>query len=81
MDLHHHKNTNRFTFDCPSELHSIVKMKALSAKQSIKDYLINLIIKDISTNPPKYMSKSAFENQLKAALEKDQDLMRKLADK
>jgi hypothetical protein len=39
----HDKSLTKFTFDCPTELYSIIKMKALAAKQTIKDYLIGLI--------------------------------------
>jgi len=56
-------------------------MKALAVKQSVKDYLISLIIKDISANPPQFMDKVSFQEHLKTALEKDQNLMRKLTDR
>lgn len=77
----HDKHITRFTFDCPSDLHSTVKMKALAVKQSVKDYLIGLIIKDISANPPQFIDKISFEDHLKTALEKDKNLMKKLTDR
>lgn len=81
MGLHHEKETTRFTFDCPSDLHSIAKMKASALRQSLKDYLIGLLIKDVSENPPKFMDSGAFQNELKKILEDDADLMRKLKDR
>ena len=75
------KETTRFTFDCPSELHSAFKMKALCVKQTVKDYIVSLIIKDICENPPPHIDKDFFENQLRIALQKDAGLMRKLSNK
>jgi hypothetical protein len=75
----HAKEITRFTFDCPTELHSTVKMKALSVKQTVKDYLISLIIKDVCDSPPQFMDKDSFEEQLRIALDKDAGLMMKLA--
>lgn len=41
-----HKDVIRFTFDCPTDLHTIAKMKASALHQSMKDYLIGLLAKD-----------------------------------
>lgn len=76
-----HKDVIRFTFDCPSELHMIAKMKASSLKKSMREYLVDLLVKDAIENPPKYMDKKTFKNELKKILEDDVDLMKKLADK
>jgi len=40
-----HKDVIRFTFDCPTDLHTIAKMKASALHQSMKDYLIGLLAK------------------------------------
>lgn len=75
------KETTRFTFDCPTELHSAFKMKALCIKQTVKDYLVGLIIKDVCENTPPHIDKNCFEDQLRIALQKDAGLMRKLSDR
>jgi hypothetical protein len=62
-------------------LHTMAKMKATSLKQSMKDYLVSLLIKDAVENPPKFMDNKAFKKELKHLLENDADLMQKLADK
>jgi hypothetical protein len=78
---HTHKDNIRFTFDCPMELHTIVKMKASSLKQSMREYFINLLIKDATENPPKFLDNKTFKKELKKILDKDDELMRKLADR
>jgi len=75
------KEITRFTFDCPTELHSAFKMKALCGKKTVKDYLVGLIIKDVCENPPPHIDKDCFENQLRMALQKEAGLMRKLSER
>lgn len=75
------KEVVRFTFDCPADLHTIAKIKASASKQSLKDYLINLLAKDVVEHPPKFLNNEKFENELKKILENDAELMKKLADK
>lgn len=77
----HEKDTVRFTFDCPSDLHTMAKMKATALKQSMKDYVVSLLIKDAMENPPKFMDQKSFKKELKYLLENDADLMQKLADR
>src|ERR1700733_8138086 len=67
------------TFDCPTDLHSIAKMKASSLKKSLREYLVGLIIKDAEENPPKFLDNKNFKKELKRILEDDADLMKKLA--
>jgi hypothetical protein len=74
-----HKNVIRFTFDCPIELHTAAKMKALALKQSLKDYLIGLLAKDAVRNPPKFLDEKAFKKELKKILHDDTELMQKLS--
>ena len=76
-----HKDTIRFTFDCPSELHTMAKMKAAALKQSIKEYLVGLLVKDAVDNPPKFLNNKSFKKELKKILEEDSELMKKLADR
>lgn len=75
------KEVVRFTFDCPSGLHMIAKMKASALKQSMREYLVGLLIKDAMENPPKFIDNKTFKKELKKILKDDADLMRKLADK
>jgi hypothetical protein len=77
----HEKETIRFTFDCPTDLHSIAKMKASASKQSLKEYLIGLIVKDISENPPRFMDEKSFKAELNRILENDAELMKKLTNR
>ena len=74
-----HKDRIRFTFDCPSELHTMAKMKAASFKQSLKDYFIGLLAKDIAENPPQFLDNKHFKKELKKIIEEDEELMKKLA--
>lgn len=71
----------RFTFDCPSDLHTVAKMKASSLKQSMREYLVNLLIKDSLENPTKFIDSKAFKKEIEKIIENDADLMKKLADK
>lgn len=73
------KEITRFTFDCPTELHFSVKMKALSCKKTVKDYLIGLITKDVSQSPDPFMKDSEFKKALPTFLEKHKGLMEGLA--
>jgi hypothetical protein len=75
------KEVVRFTFDCPADLHTIAKMKASALKQSMREYLVNLLIKDVTENPHKFIDNKAFKKELKKILDEDADLMKKLADK
>ena len=75
------KENIRFTFDCPSDLHTIAKMKASALKQSMREYLVSLLVKDAMENPPKFLDPKVFKKELKKILEDDSDLMRKLADR
>ena len=77
----HERGLTRFTFDCPTELHSIAKMKALASKQSLKEYLIGLLVKDVSENPPQFMDAKAFKAELDKILKQDAELMKKLKDR
>lgn len=79
--LHKSKETIRFTFDCPSDLHTIAKIKASAMKQSLKEYLVGLLVKDAQENPPKFMDSKAFKKELKKILAEDTELMKKLADR
>lgn len=74
------REITRFTFDCPTELHSIAKMKASALKQSLKNYLIDLLVKDVSENPPKFVDSKIFQAELSRILEHDAELMRKLKE-
>ncbi len=75
------KDVIRFTFDCPSDLHTIAKMKASALKQSMKDYLIGLLVKDAGENLPKFLDNKAFKKELNKILKDDAELMKKLADR
>lgn len=75
------KEVVRFTFDCPTDLHTIAKMKASSLKKSLREYFVGLLVKDAMENPPQFLDDKAFKKELKRILEEDADLMRKLADK
>ena len=76
-----HKGVIRFTFDCPEELHTMAKIKASALKQSMRDYFIGLLTKDVVENPPKFLDSKAFRKELKRILEDDAELMKKLADR
>jgi len=73
------KEITRFTFDCPTELHFSVKMKALSCKKTVKDYLIGLICKDVAQDSISPIKDSEFKKELPAFLEKHKGLMEGLA--
>lgn len=75
------KEVVRFTFDCPTDLHTIAKMKASALKQSLKEYLVGLLVKDAMENPPKFLDNKTFKKELNKILEDDAELMKKLADK
>lgn len=75
------KAVTRFTFDCPTELHAIAKMKASALHQSLKDYLVHLVIKDVSENPPRFMDEKTFQKQLNMLSENDLELMKRLKDR
>lgn len=76
-----HKDTIRFTFDCPVDLHTLAKMKASALHQSMKDYLIGLLAKDAVENPPKYLDNKSFKKELKNIFQDDAELMQKLSDR
>ncbi len=76
-----HKDVVRFTFDCPTDLHTVAKMKASALHQSMKDYLIGLLVKDAVENPPKYLDNESFKKELKNILQDDAELMQKLSDR
>lgn len=75
------KEVIRFTFDCPADLHTVAKLKASALKQSMREYLVGLLIKDAMENPPKFLDNKSFKRELKKILEDDSELMKKLADK
>lgn len=75
------KNISRCTFDCPTDIHSVMKMKVAARKISIKDYLVRLIIKDLSQENPTYADKTSFEKQVRYLIKNDAELMKKLADR
>lgn len=75
------KNVIRFTFDCPIDLHTVAKMKASALHQSMKDYLIGLLAKDVLENPPKYLDNKSFKKELNNILQDDTELMQKLSDR
>lgn len=77
----HRDDVIRFTFDCPVELHTIAKMKATSLKQSMKEYLVGLLVKDAVEHPPKYVDNKTFRKALNDILKNDADLMQKLSDR
>jgi hypothetical protein len=81
MSASDHKDTVRFTFDCPSDLHAFAKMKAAALKKTVKDYLLGLLAKDAMENPPKFLNDKAFKKELKSILENDVELMQKLSKK
>ncbi len=70
----------RFTFDCPTNLHSIAKMKAAASKVSLKDYLLKILIADIS-NSSEFVDDYTYQKELKNLLSKDYELLKKLSDK
>ena len=76
-----HEEIVRFTFDCPVNLHSFAKMKAIANHQSMKDYIIGLLAKDAVDHPVKFLSNKSFEKELKKILHDDSELMEKLADR
>ena len=76
-----HKDVIRFTFDCPVDLHTVAKMKASALHQSMKNYVIGLLVKDAVENPPKYLDSKSFKKQLKNILQDDAELMQKLSDR
>lgn len=73
------KEKIRFTFDCPIDLHTAAKMRASAMHQSLKDYLINLVAKDVVENPVKFLDKKSFKKQLKKLLKDDDELMQALS--
>lgn len=73
------KEKIRFTFDCPVDLHTAAKMRASAMHQSLKDYLINLVAKDIVENPIQFLDKKSFKKQLKKILNDDDKLMQELS--
>ena len=75
------KNMTRFTFDCPTELHSSVKLKACAERTTVKDYIINLIIKDMDESTPRFASPQQFKKAFEEVLEKDSSLLKALADR
>ena len=75
------KEITRFTFDCPSSLHSMAKMKASSCQQSLRDYIIGLVVNDISENPTRFVDAKSFQQELDRILDADSELMRRLKDK
>lgn len=75
------KETVRFTFDCPSKLHTVAKMKALASKKSMREYLVGLLVKDAMENPSKFIDNKAFKKELNKILEDDAELMEKLPNK
>ena len=81
MTNHLHQDNVRFTFDCPLELHTMVKMKAASLKQSLRDHFIGLLAKDLTENPTQFLDNKHFKKELKRILEEDEKLMKKLADR
>lgn len=70
----------RFTFDCPSNLHSIVKMKAAAAKKSLKDYFLDILTKNIY-EPVEFIDDTTYQKELKKLIINDQELLKKLSDK
>lgn len=46
------KKLTRVTFDCPTELHFLAKKKSILSRGSLKDYLVNLILDDVSKESP-----------------------------
>ena len=76
-----HKDVIRFTFDCPVDLHTVAKMKASALHQSMKNYVIGLLVKDAVENPPKYLDNKSFKKELKNILQEDVELMQKLSDR
>ncbi len=76
-----HKDDIRFTFDCPVHLHAAAKMKASALHQSMKDYFIGLLAKDVVKNPPKFLNDKSFRKELKKILQDDAELMQKLSNR
>lgn len=76
-----HKDSIRFTFDCPVDLHTFAKMKATALEQTMRDYLIGLLAKDAVENPPKFLDNKAFKKELKKILQHDAELMEKLSNR
>ena len=81
MTSHSHKDFVRYTFDCPTELHTFAKIKSSAQRQSLKEYLIGLLVKDAMDNPPKFMDNETFKKELNRIIEGDSDLMTRLADR
>jgi hypothetical protein len=77
--MNQHKDNIRFTFDCPVGLHTVAKMKASAQKQSMKDYVIGLMAKDIAENPVNFLADKSFKKELKKILHDDAELMEKLS--
>lgn len=79
--MRNQKRITRLTFDCPSDLHLAIKMKALSENQSVKDYLIETLSKDICENQPHFLDREEFKKTLPKFLEKHKRLMEGLASR
>lgn len=72
------KKITRFTFDCPTDIHCTLKMKAISYKKTVKDYLVGLIVRDLMTETPSFMDDEEFQKQLAFVFENDIELLRGL---
>ena len=75
------KEIIRFSFDCPTDIHTTIKMKATFYKKTVRDYLLNLIAKDLAEDTPCFISNEDCHNQLKMIFKKDDDLMKGLANR
>ena len=75
------KNVTRFTFDCPTDIHCTLKMKALSYKKSVKDYLLGLIVRDLMVETPSFMNDEELQKQLAFVYENDMELLEGLANR
>ncbi len=76
-----HKDVIRFTFNYPIDLHTVAKMKVSTLHQSMKDYLIGLLVKDAVENPLKYLDNKSFKKELRNILQDDAELMQKLSNR
>jgi len=81
MHAQDNKETVRLTFDCPEEIHAAAKMKAASMKESIKSYVVSLMIRDLLESPPKVMNQAEFKKQLNRVVKDDEELMRMLSQR
>ena len=79
MSAHTHKDVVRYTFDCPTDLHTFAKIKSSAKHQSLKDYLVGLLAKDAVEDPVKFVDNKAFKKELNRILEDDADLMKRLS--